>query len=305
MKSLIRIAGWIVSIACLALFLRHVTRVGLDIPNRALFTSALFLFGGATVYGLGVGGLALAWGGMLRAGLDKPKMVPLLSSYLVAQFAKYLPGNVFQYAARHGLGIAAGASHTALVGTAFAEVYLLLCCGAAIAIVAGAPVLEILAPGWPPLSGWLSLVPLGAAFAVSLPARMFPKLSWLPHLSLSVVATVSCSYLVFFTLFGSLYLLCLTWTTATWPSFVYVNGAAAAAWVAGFVIPGPPAGAGVREAALTFGAGHNLPAAEVAAAIVLFRLITLGGDFLAFATGLFLSRVASRTTQAKREDVAG
>jgi uncharacterized membrane protein YbhN (UPF0104 family) len=67
-------------------------------------------------------------------------------------------------------------------------------------------------------------------------------------------------------------------------------GAFALAWVAGFVVPGPPAGLGVREAvliALTQGAIDATAASQL---FVAHRIATTLADVAAFALGAWLLR---------------
>ncbi|MGY1425763.1 hypothetical protein [Lysobacter sp. A289] len=286
-----RLAGWVISIACLVFFVRHVQQVGLSTPGRSVGENAAFVLVCSVAYAAAVGILALAWARMLRSAIPAGRSIrPLVTSYLIGQFAKYLPGNVLQYAARHGLGITAGASHPRLVAAAFAEIYLLVCCGAAVAMGAGMPAISSMAPEWPVLPMWLGLLPLVAGFSVSVPAKLLPSQRWLPELPTSTVAIAMGGYLGFFVIFGGLYWLCLAWSTQVAIMAGPAIGTAAVAWLAGFVIPGAPAGAGLREAALSLGMGPSLPAAGVSAAIVLFRLISLSGDFVAFITGWLLTR---------------
>lgn len=248
-------------------------------------------------YAMGVLILAAAWWQMLKIDAPPSGARLLIASYLVGQFAKYLPGNVFQYVARHGLGAAAGASHSALITAAVAEVYLLLCCGAAVALAAAAPTLGAAIPALGGVSRWLALLPLCAILGISLAGRVRPHVRWVPHVPAGIALIVSCCYVVFFLLFGALYFVCLAWVNGTSPAFVPSIGAAATAWVAGFVIPGPPAGAGVREAALTLGVGTQFPAAGVATSILMFRIMTLCGDFLAFLGGSMMGMRLQTTTR--------
>lgn len=302
LKGAVRVAGWVVSLACLGFFISHVSRVGLSIPHHSTAPTLAVLAGGALTYSAGVGLLAIAWWRMLRSDSGQPASGPLMVSYLVGQFAKYLPGNVFQYAARHGLGVAAGASHGTLVAAAFSEICLLLCCGAAVALAAGGSVIADVFPGVGRLPGWLALAPLSAALAVSIPGNLLPKVRWLPRMPIATVAAVCSCYLAFFLLFGVLYFACLAWVNVETVDVPASIGAAAMAWVAGFVIPGPPAGAGVREATLTLGAGPGVNAAAVATSILMFRTMTLCGDFLAFVGGSLLgSRLRRRSSQTVQE----
>jgi len=289
-KTLARIAGWAISLACLAFFVRHVQKVGISTPGHAVIENIGFVLAGSILYAAAVLILALTWAMMLRRALPPgtgPR--PLVESYLLGQFAKYLPGNVLQYAARHGLGVKAGISHSQLIGAAFSEIYLLICSGAAIAVAAGLPELTGVLDDWPALPNWLCILPLAAAFAVSAPAKFLPATRWLPNLPVGQVATATCGYLAFFAAFGGLYWLCLAWSIHVGVDPAPALSTASFAWLAGFVIPGAPAGAGLREAVLSVGMAP-LPTAEVAASIVLFRLITLGGDFVAFIGGWLLSR---------------
>lgn len=73
---------------------------------------------------------------------------------------------------------------------------------------------------------------------------------------------------------------------AGWPSFgqaVSMTAAYIIAWVLGFVVPGAPGGIGVRELALTLLLTPLTGAQLVAALSVLHRLITVLGDFTAYA----------------------
>lgn len=288
MKKYAKIFGWLISALCLVFFIHHVSDVGLSVPGRTPLEIIFFVAAGAFVYALGVLALSLAWWAMLRPETARANSWKLIRSYLMGQFAKYLPGNVFQFAARHSMSTAAGASHSSLIGAAFAEIYLLLCCGSAIAIAAASPVLGNIAPSLPTFPAWLGFLPLALVFAVSSPRQIAPGLRWLPRLPVRTVVAASFGYTVFFLIFGALYLVCLVWIAGAVPDAVAAVGSAAVAWIAGFVIPGPPAGAGVREAALTLGAGSQLPPAMVAASIILFRVLTLGGDLIAFLGGFLM-----------------
>jgi hypothetical protein len=282
-SRLVRPIGWVVSFACLAFFAHHLWIVGFATPSRPARDTAVFILLSATAYAGAVAVLALSWVAMLRGACGN--MRALAASYLLGQFAKYLPGNVFQYAARHGLGIRAGASHRDLIAAALTEAYLLVCACTAVCLISGSVVLAKIAPDWPELPSELAAAPVIAAFLVLLPARFLPHIEWLPRLRARAVTLSFAGYVVFFHVFGGLYWLCLSWFSPVLAEPYSAIGASAVAWLAGFLIPGAPSGAGVREAALSLGTESSATAAEVAASIVLFRLVTLLGDFLAFLMG--------------------
>src|SRR5690606_19499076 len=90
----------------------------------------------------------------------------------------------------------------------------------------------------------------------------------------------------FFAGFGSIYAYALDWATGQSNDKPGTLVCSALAWLLGFVIPGAPAGAGMRESALALAGGSG---PNVLSAILMFRLITMLGDFTAFILGLLLS----------------
>ena len=102
-------------------------------------------------------------------------------------------------------------------------------------------------------------------------------------------------YVLFFVVFGGLFFATLTWLSPGQVRFLDALSSGSLAWLVGFVVPGAPAGAGLRETVLALGGGSMPPPHGVLTAIVLFRLMTLGGDFLAFLAGAwFGSRLSAR-----------
>ena len=71
------------------------------------------------------------------------------------------------------------------------------------------------------------------------------------------------------------------WLSTTWIFTV--------AWIAGTLSFGAPAGAGVREAILTWQLTPLLGPTHAAAAAVALRVITTAGDLLASALGRFMA----------------
>ncbi len=72
--------------------------------------------------------------------------------------------------------------------------------------------------------------------------------------------------------------------------FLPLCGAFAAAWVIGLLVPGAPAGLGVREGVLIALLGGVTGGAAGVAAISLLRVVTTLGDFLHFLAGTWLLR---------------
>lgn len=290
-KLLVRAASWVVSLAAFGFFVRLIARNGVALPGRDGWEIARITLASSVLYGMAVMLLSLLWI-LLAAPRDaeKESARSLAASYLKSQFAKYLPGNVFHYAARHALGRQLGIPHSQLVGAALLEASLMVC---ASSFIIGSFGLQISARLFPqiPLPPWpigllvpLLIIPLLAI------APKLPKLDWLPHSGMRRLLVAFAGYAFFFVVFGGLFLGLLIWTTRTHFPPLQVISASSLAWLVGFIVPGAPAGAGLRETALTLATGGHDTSKATLAAIMLFRLATMGGDFLAFAAGWMLSR---------------
>lgn len=268
-------------------------RNGISIPGRSPVQVLSVVSLGATVYGAAVFLLAVLWAGLAAPeNAGRTARSQLIASYLKSQFAKYLPGNVFQYATRHLLGRQLGISHGALASAALLEVLLLVCAALLITILLGMPVVRGLMPWLPDFPRAAGLIILAVIPALAWIPRP-TSLRWIPHYSLVRSAASLAGYFAFFVIFGSLFAAALAWSTGTMHDAGQVLSSSSLAWLLGFLVPGAPAGAGLREAALALAAGSDQATAEVLAAILLFRLATLGGDLLAFLVGWAILKPAS------------
>ena len=74
-------------------------------------------------------------------------------------------------------------------------------------------------------------------------------------------------------------------------NLLFHTGLFSLAWVAGFLTPGAPAGLGIREAILVAVLGATYGAGIAVGLTLLLRIVTLGGDGLAFAGGVLARRI--------------
>lgn len=289
-RTALRVVGWVLSAAALVFFGRLVARNGLTLDGRDATQAILLVGAGAAVYGSAVGLLAVIWSVLAepRSGGSSTRKA-LAASYLKSQFAKYLPGNIFQYAARHALGRQLGLGHASLASAAVLEAILLISAASFIVALFGATLVQSLFPDAPKIPGFAALLVL-----LIIPTVVyFPRIAkwqWLPRNDMGRVALLLSGYIAFFCVFGSLFLGILIWSTGVFHPASQAISSASLAWLVGFLVPGAPAGAGLREAALTLATDSNRDSPEVLSAIVLFRLVTLLGDFLAFLVGCLISR---------------
>lgn len=245
---------------------------------------------GALAYAALTVALVSAWWWLCHLYAQRP---PWLTAYTVwarSQIAKYLPGNVFHYVSRQMLGRRAGLSHATLVGSAILETVSLVFAASLLA-------LHRLASGrWGP-----ALLPLGIALTALIFWPAVDRLirrhmlretrSSLPargplHLSTFLGPTVLLHALFLLGTGGILLgLLRAGWDHAGSLDPRAVMTAYAAAWLAGTLMPGAPAGIGVREMVLTLELEPALGSTEAAALALALRLVTTVGDLITALLG--------------------
>jgi glycosyltransferase 2 family protein len=217
--------------------------------------------------------LAFGWGSLIAErgfGQDARWYV---RTYAMSQLAKYIPGNIFHYAARQALGAAAGIPQTALLISSSLEILFV-----SLAAACYAPLLVPVL--WP-------AVPRSAAFALFgllvAAGALVLLLLGRPHLRNAVfgyagqVAMSSLIFLGCFILSGG--------QVSSPGDALTIAGAFAIAWLAGLLTPGAPAGLGVREAMLVFLLGSLAPSPVVLTATILGRMVTTLGDLVFFLAG--------------------
>lgn len=219
--------------------------------------------------------LALAWWHLLAKLCVEASLGWALRAYAVSQLAKYVPGNVFQFAGRQAIGVAAGISNSPLAKSTALEIVFLLVCGSLFAplilpLLWRQPGVEIVS-----VVGFIVFGALAIWIASRLGDRRF-------------VLAALC-YIAFLALSGVLF--AATYEVAggggiaasALPSLV---SAYVLAWLAGLVTPGAPAGIGVREAVLLFLLGGEASAPVILLAVVMGRAVTVVGDFAFYLAGV-------------------
>ncbi|HUT70497.1 MAG TPA: lysylphosphatidylglycerol synthase domain-containing protein [Desulfatiglandales bacterium] len=242
-----------------------------------------------------------SWILLLRATGETLTIPKGLVIFTLAQFAKYIPGNVAHHAGRIALASSRGltvskvvfsmvieASWLVVAASVLATAWLFLVGDGLFEYAKELPTLFQLAAGiaaaclFPLLAGWILFYwhpgPLQRILgnrAVKTP-------------SLPILLTCLFIYMLCFLLMGAAAdILAQYLFGASGSHILLLTGAFAIAWVAGFLAPGAPAGIGVREAILLkiltpiYGPG-------IAAGLAIsLRAITTLTDGLAFAAALF------------------
>ncbi len=282
-------------IACGRFALRHLE----SLPPITWDSSALLTLGAAAllqVASLTV--LSLGWGRWLRALGHRLPVRLVTSIFLGAQLAKYLPGNVFQYAARIELLHRHGPRRSEATRSIVLESATLVLTGLTIAILVaqgpGEPLLRQLVEHVSPrrAARMLALIVIAGVGGLLIAGRHWGRGATRVPRSLAILGALVSSvpfYLVFFALqCTSLWLITSRLFTAGGMSLPVLWGVIALAWTAGFVTPGAPAGLGVRDLILLTAIGAMAGPGIALGITGLHRLASITGDTVAFvvATGL-------------------
>lgn len=303
MKKLLTLAGLAVSLLCIYFF---VTAVARHWSAIAVASWGITVWGSiclaVLLYMASYGIVAYAWGYSLKAvGYPLPYRSSL-DILAISQFAKYLPGNVGHHVGRVVLAKREGLPIEAVLSS----IVLDTCIVVAAAGLWSLWVLRLLADvlrrenAFPYLAWLVGIGFFVLALLITLirfaPRARFKQLEQLRRLmqarNVPLVGRALAFHITSVILGGIiLYLLCEAFTTNTVAApWLTVSGVFAAAWLLGFLIPGAPAGLGVREMAVLLGLGPIYGVDTATAAAAALRLVTTSGDGLVLAAGLSLRR---------------
>ncbi len=270
--SLLAVAG----IAFVALRMRsYADSIDLSVYG---FASYMILAACALVYGGAEFLLAKSWHFVLKFLNLHVNAVWALHTYGTSQLAKYVPGNIFHFAGRQALGMAKGLPGMPLLRSTVTELFVQLAAGAFFAFMA--------LPGY---FAWISplmalfLFIIASAIACLLIRKLFGRFmvfAFLSDIGFLLISGLAFTVVLQLSLGGSL------------PDNIdrlTVCGAFVIAWLAGFVVPGAPAGAGVRELVLLFFLKGKVPEAELLLAVIVSRAVTVAGDVIMYALSAFLA----------------
>lgn len=216
-----------------------------------------------------------------------------LSSYAVSQPAKYLPGNVFQYFARHAWLVRAGVANKPLLKAMSCDVILMLLAATLVGIAAflifPMPIAFLSKELLQRVAVAVALLATIGAVALALIPRLQQLVGALRPRATTVVVVVPL-LIVFFFIQGLVFsVLGHTITDRLVPQLVTV---AAMSWMAGFVPLGTPGGLGTREAMVMLLAGPLIGEPEALMLAGTFRIVTVLGDITCAGIGWAITRGA-------------
>ena len=255
---------------------------------------------------------AYAWMHLLRSSGVDQRWRSLSIIMGVTQFGKYLPGNIAQHVGRLGMSMKAGIPALPLASTVVCEGLLALVAavffGTAACALGGITRLHLPAGINSDAAMTLPLLLVAAATALGvmlaapqvvnlLVRRRFgmvhPPLPAAPTMLLAFGCYIG-NYIALSVGIWALSYLVLADPPPIW----LLSGSFALSWIAGFLLPGAPAGLGVREAAMLAILSAAGSGAETLPLIIGLRVATTAGDLLCFIA----ASAALRFTSAKAEE---
>ena len=303
MKRALSWLGAFIGIACLLFFVGAVREhwdafreISLSAGVLAGAVAAMVLYSCTYLTG------AKSWQLVLRATDVRMDYRNSLGIITVSQFAKYIPGNVGHHLGRVLLAKKSGISTPVAVYSIALDTGLVVVAAGLCSLGALELVPEIVARYGMPLVRNLAIgagiVLLGALCALALRSARRHLASAL-RLGSALVAPRNRhgTALALLQNIGSFALgaaalgaIANTMAVVSPSAWCALIGTYAVAWLVGFLVPGAPAGLGVREVLLILGMTPLFGQEAAATSTALFRLVTVASDGLALLLGLALAR---------------
>lgn len=278
LRKALNCAGSIIALLSVLFVAHRIDAYWSQVPdNTFTFTLLLLILLLASVYGAANVILSSAWR-LLMTRLDQPISVRIATRiYGLTQLAKYVPGNIFQFAGRQFMAMSYGFSGKAIAKSAFLELLLLMLTGAGFILW----MLPLLFPVFSIAYGLSLFIMVGMLIAWGLKWRGQGGL-------IRVVAR----YFLFLFISGAIFLCVLYSIVDSWnmslAQVLPLIGAYVIAWLAGLVTPGSPAGVGIREFLLILLLKPFFSEIDIVMAVILSRITTVAGDCIFYLYSLSL-----------------
>lgn len=238
---------------------------------------------------------ALIWKSLLMDLNYRLNWRDCMTIYGIAQFGKYLPGNVGHHVGRVVLARQGGIPVTVTLQTMLVEMFWSIGVASGIALFGVVTGSEI---GATPVLALLVVVLMAPWVAWGIARTCFPELvtrvTGGGHIVLPRLGTlllVSVLYLVVFIVVGLIMDMHARFLFNAQTSHVFLLTVVFAwSWIAGYVTPGAPAGLGVREAVLVSVLTSTYGASIAVGLTISLRVVTTLGDLMVFLAALASSR---------------
>ncbi len=254
-------------------------------------------------------GLGLSWTLLLRTMGGAARGVALAAGLRIwtgTMLSRYVPGNIWHIVGRVALAERLGVSRAQVLASASVEQVLTL--------LGALAVFALSLPFWRGGAGeerWLLLlVPaglallhprlLGAALRVAAARLRRPALAW-PYSYAAMLALLGAFTLANLSAGVALYVTVAALVAIGPGQAAFLLGAAALAWVVGYLSFLTPSGLGVREAALTALVAQVAPLPVAIVASLLYRLALTLGEIVAAGVAMLYGRAWRPVTRSAEE----
>jgi len=244
-----------------------------DAVDLFIITILSMIYGCANIF------LSLGWRQLLAFFNSEVSRRRAITIYGISQLAKYVPGNIFQFAGRQAMGMATGMEGRSLAKSTLWELGLIVMAGALFSSLS----LPLLWSGFSPTAS--IGVFLGTVIGTALLLRRFIAES---------VAIAWWCHIFFLVASGAVFFFALVLSMpkgAVLPPLSAICGAYVIAWLAGLMTPGAPAGVGIREAVLLVMLGGSIAPGDLLLAVMIGRFITVAGDLFFFVSSFLVGRM--------------
>lgn len=303
MKRLLNLIGMLLVLISCYYFVRIVLEHASTLPtlkwNLKLYTVLAFatvIYCVATIIG------GIKWYALLRSSGESIKVSKTLIIFSLSQFGKYIPGNIGQHIGRITLSKAQKLNASRVIFTMVLEAGWLVVISSVLAIVtllSEGKNYNRLGSGFPTL-GKIIFLAIGAIIVPFIVLKSVKELgsrfinkfgekSTLPNIYTFLI----CSMLdiTTFLLMGIVInILAFGLYSIAQINILLLTGIFSFAWIAGFLMPGAPAGIGVREVILVSTLTPLYGTSSSMGITVFLRLVSTLGDFLIFIIALVFRR---------------
>lgn len=256
------------------------------------------------VVGIIIGGII--WYTLLEDGGVKVSWVRVQIIFGIAQFGKYLPGNIGQHVGRALLAKNSGISAPIIFSTMLTEVLWGVAVAAGLSFVSIILFLDISVFGFKfeiqpfhvallflllTVAPWVGVWILNRYFSSMLSRFLGEARLVVP--SLTSAAVVAVLFILCFLILGLIVKLHAEFFFNTEAGNVIELACLfATAWLAGFLVPGAPGGLGVREAMMVLLFSPFMGAGVAVGLSITLRVATTFGDGVAFGFAVFMKRLS-------------
>jgi glycosyltransferase 2 family protein len=221
--------------------------------------------------------LVFAWQNILRYLGVILQFSRAIQIYGRSQIAKYVPGNIFQFAGRQALGVSSGIANKPLALSVVWELGWIASIGAIFLILA-----------LPLIAAEISFVASLLLFITVISITLW--IAW--RFFSPTMVRVAAFYAFFHIISGGIFsVILLTFIQPAQPfpfnGIASICGAYVVAWLIGLITPGAPGGMGVREMVLYLFFNSLFKPGDLLVVILLSRMVTVCGDGFFFILSFF------------------